>query len=104
MTFKVRSGMLEVKDNYKHKYRNRNCRLCNNQDEDQVHVLQECLDLYMTKLYGYISQYYKIQQYAYKQDHVERTKHLMTYRLGYSSSRGELPSNLGMYSKINSLL
>jgi hypothetical protein len=33
--------MFEVKNNYKNKYRNRNCRMCNNNEEDQIHVLQE---------------------------------------------------------------
>ena len=42
MIFKARSRMLEVKNNYKKKYRNHMCRLCNNKEEDQTHVLQEC--------------------------------------------------------------
>jgi hypothetical protein len=48
--FKARSRMLEVKNNYKNKYRNRTCRLCKNHEEDQIHVLQECPTLERLKL------------------------------------------------------
>ncbi len=38
----ARSSMLEVKNNYKNKYRNRKSRMFNNKNEDQVHILKEC--------------------------------------------------------------
>ena len=40
--FKARTRMIEVKNNYKNKYKDKKCRLCKNQEEDQTHVLQEC--------------------------------------------------------------
>lgn len=43
--FKARSRMLEIKNNYKNMHRNRNCRLCGLQEEDQTHVLEECTAL-----------------------------------------------------------
>ena len=43
--FKTRSRMLEVKNNYKNKYRDHKCRLCNIHEEDQMHVLQTCPEL-----------------------------------------------------------
>ena len=43
--FKTRSRMLEVKNNYKNKYRDLKCRMCNNHEEDQMHALQMCPEL-----------------------------------------------------------
>ena len=41
--FRARSRMLEVKTNYKNKYRdNLKCRACKEAEETQLHVLQEC--------------------------------------------------------------
>ncbi len=41
MTFKARSIMFQVKNNYETKY----SRLSNNKEENQIHVQQECLVL-----------------------------------------------------------
>ena len=43
--FKARTRMLDIKNNYKNKYRDKTCRLCNQQEEDQIHVLSECTGL-----------------------------------------------------------
>jgi len=43
--FKTRSRMLDVKNNYKNKHRDLKCRMCNNHEEDQMHVLQMCPEL-----------------------------------------------------------
>ena len=43
--FKTRTRMLEVKNNYKNRHRDLNCRMCNNHVEDQKHALQMCPEL-----------------------------------------------------------
>ena len=43
--FKARTRMLEIKNNYKNKYIDHKCRLCNTQEEDQMHVLETCTEL-----------------------------------------------------------
>lgn len=40
--FKARTRMLEVKHNYKNKYRDTKCRMCKQQEETQHHILEEC--------------------------------------------------------------
>ena len=40
--FKTRTRMLEVKENYKNKYPDQKCRMCNVADETQEHILQTC--------------------------------------------------------------
>ena len=40
--FKTRTRMLDVKENYKNKYKDQKCRLCKESDETQEHVLQYC--------------------------------------------------------------
>ncbi len=40
--FKARTRMLDVKNNFKGKYRDRKCRKCNCDNETQEHILQEC--------------------------------------------------------------
>jgi hypothetical protein len=40
--FKARTRMLDVKNNYRNKYRDLVCRGCGKQDETQQHVLEEC--------------------------------------------------------------
>ena len=40
--FKARTRMLKVKGNYKNACTNLNCRLCNDKEETQTHILEEC--------------------------------------------------------------
>ena len=40
--FAVRSRMLKVKGNYKHKYTNKTCRWCKDNMETQEHILTQC--------------------------------------------------------------
>ena len=40
--FRARTRMLDVKNNYRNKYRDILCRGCGKQDETQQHVLEEC--------------------------------------------------------------
>ena len=40
--FKARTRMIEVKNNYRNKYRNNICRACKEEEETQEHVLEEC--------------------------------------------------------------
>ena len=40
--FKARTRMLDVKANYKNKYKDQICRLCKKENETQIHVLTQC--------------------------------------------------------------
>ena len=40
--------MLDVKNNYKNKYRDNLCRKCGNSEETQEHILQECIEIHTT--------------------------------------------------------
>jgi hypothetical protein len=40
--FKARTRMIDVKNNYKNKYKNLTCRACKNETETQEHILEEC--------------------------------------------------------------
>lgn len=40
--FRTRTRMLEMKNNYRNKYNNMNCRLCGLEEETQQHVLTRC--------------------------------------------------------------
>ena len=44
--FKTRSRMLDVKTNYKNKYRDQQCRKCNLSEETQQHILEECPEIH----------------------------------------------------------
>ena len=44
--FKARTRMLDTKLNYKNKYPNKMCRMCNTETETQEHVLQDCKTLH----------------------------------------------------------
>ena len=41
--FKTRTRMIDVKANYKNKYKDQICRLCKKENETQQHVLTECV-------------------------------------------------------------
>ena len=40
--FKTRTRMIDVKANYKNKYKDQTCRLCKKENETQQHLLTEC--------------------------------------------------------------
>ena len=40
--FKTRTRMIDVKANYKNKYKDQTCRLCKKENETQQHILTEC--------------------------------------------------------------
>ena len=42
--FKARTRMLDIKQNYKNKYPNPICRMCNIEPETQTHILEKCVD------------------------------------------------------------
>ena len=44
--FKARSRMLDMKNNFKGKYRDTKCRKCNYENETQEHILQECAGIH----------------------------------------------------------
>ena len=44
--FKTRTRMLEVKENYKNKFPDQKCRMCNEADETQEHILQKCPNIH----------------------------------------------------------
>ena len=46
--FKTKCRMLDVKNNYKNKYRDNLCRKCGNSEETQEHILQECIEIHTT--------------------------------------------------------
>ena len=50
MIFKIRCRMLGIKDNYRNKYDNTTCRLCNQSEETQKHILAECEEIKKEKL------------------------------------------------------
>ena len=44
--FKGRTRMLQVKQNYKNKYKGMVCRGCGQEEETQNHILQECIQIH----------------------------------------------------------
>ena len=46
--FKMRSRMTDVKTNFRGKYDNFECELCNEEDENQKHMI-ECRDIFKHK-------------------------------------------------------
>ena len=47
--FRTRTRMIDIKGNYKNKYKNNmTCRACGQEAETQIHVLQECATLHQT--------------------------------------------------------
>ena len=48
--FRARTRMLKVKANYRNMYQDMTCRLCNETEESQEHVLEECKNEIRTKL------------------------------------------------------
>ncbi len=52
--FKARTRMIDVKNNFRGKYKDTTCRMCKNQLENQEHVLTECHNIHKdntTKIY-----------------------------------------------------
>ncbi len=47
--FKARTRMLDVKNNYKGKYKDTKCRKCNYENETQEHILQECTGIHTSE-------------------------------------------------------
>ena len=43
--FKARTRMLKIKSNYKNGYKDLKCRICNNEEESQKHVMEDCVIL-----------------------------------------------------------
>ena len=48
--FKARTRMLDVKDNFRNKYRDDICRKCRVEKETQKHVLDECPGIHETDM------------------------------------------------------
>ena len=46
MIFKARSGMLQVKGNYKNGYTDLTCRKCKGEEETQQHIMEECPEIH----------------------------------------------------------
>ena len=47
--FKARTRMIDIKNNFRNKYNDLLCRVCNKADETQEHVLENCPVIHQTK-------------------------------------------------------
>lgn len=47
--FQARTRMLKIKNNYRQAYNNLICRLCKNEDETQIHILEKCQYIHTTQ-------------------------------------------------------